>query len=294
MATVQDLEEEEDDFVRGLDEEVPLMTTVAADIRVDREAEIEMMVDDKNGYSRYKDTVGSVEMPDMIVDDWMYLGAMHHACAANVVEELGITHILNCSLAIPCYHIENESIEYARIPLDDVESSNIGSYFQAAADFIDQCNPKYTTSSTQNRILIHCAAGISRSSTTVISYLIQRSIDWNPVEKDCLNMIRNRSEIDKQVSGELDKLTLAVAYFHVKSCRSLIAPNDGFVEQLEKLEKQHHGGKSSRAYIPHSQYFAAFVDNKDDEELFQKIADRKERGAVIEPEPEPRRRCIIL
>merc|ERR1712154_201111 len=103
-------------------------------------------------------------MPNMIVDDWMYLGNMDHAAGANVIKELGITHIVNCSLNIPCYHIRNKSIEYARIPLDDVGSSNLISYFQAAADFIDQCNPRYTTSSPKNRILIHCAAGISRST----------------------------------------------------------------------------------------------------------------------------------
>ena len=222
------------------------------------------------------------------------------------------------------YHIRNKSIEYARIPLDDVGSSNLISYFQAAADFIDQCNPRYITSSPQNRILIHCAAGISRSSSTVISYLIHRAINWNPMEIDCIDIIRKRLQYDKEADaiGGLDKLSFAVAYFHVKSCRSIIGPNEGFVEQLERFEKMQHNGKSTRSDLPD---MFSWKIAYEDQEMYKQIIARRGKetkhskglrtapvGAVedgvdcenvgflngaavgdVAP-PEPRRKCIIL
>ena len=90
----------EDEFVRGLDEDFPIPTTFVKDIKVNREKEIELLKERERGGSAFRN---ADSMPNMIVDDWMYLGNMDHAAGANVIKELGITHIVNCSLNIPWY-----------------------------------------------------------------------------------------------------------------------------------------------------------------------------------------------
>jgi protein tyrosine/serine phosphatase len=56
-------------------------------------------------------------------------------------------------------------------------------------------------------VYVHCAAGVSRSATVVIAYLMFR-------EKMCLRM----------------------AFDYVKKCRPVVEPNDGFMKQLIELE----------------------------------------------------------
>jgi dual specificity phosphatase 3 len=63
-------------------------------------------------------------------------------------------------------------------------------------------------------VLVHCAAGVSRSPTLVLAFLI--------VE---------------------EKMTLRAAYDLVSS-RRLIQPNEGFMEQLIRLEIRERGEAS--------------------------------------------------
>ena len=190
------------------------------------------------------------------------------------------------------YHIKNRSIQYARISLDDIASSNLYSYFNAAAEFIDQCNPMYTTSNPQNRILIHCAAGVSRSSSTVISYLIHRSIRWSNVSVDCLNMIRKRLNYGKGTAAGQSALRLNVAYYFVKSCRSVIRPNDGFLSQLEMWEQLNHKeGKGTRGRIPN----VLLGPNETDSKLFEAINVQRENADKVDIlQNDPRAKCTIL
>ena len=60
-----------------------------------------------------------------------------------------------------------------------------------------------------NKIFVHCQAGISRSATNVIAYLMAR-----------------------------EDMSLKEAFLHTKACRHQIGPNLGFMEQLMKYEKQ--------------------------------------------------------
>ena len=105
---------------------------------------------------------GNQSMPSLIVTDWMYLGNRTHSGNIHIAKGLGITHILNVTKDEPCFHIFNDkiNIKYARISLIDIsnlKSSPIYDYFEAAAEFIDECNPNYNEL-TNNKILIHCAA----------------------------------------------------------------------------------------------------------------------------------------
>jgi atypical dual specificity phosphatase len=59
----------------------------------------------------------------------------------------------------------------------------------------------------QGRVLVHCIAGVSRSVSLIIMYMISNY-----------------------------KICLLTAYNHIKSLRGFIHPNDGFKAQLAKFE----------------------------------------------------------
>jgi len=82
--------------------------------------------------------------------------------------------------------------------------------FDKAFQFIDNA------SNEKSRILIHCAAGVSRSSTLLIAYLMK-----------------------------VNKWTFREAYEHVKKRRPIVSPNAGFLRQLLEFEKQLFNGRAS-------------------------------------------------
>lgn len=57
--------------------------------------------------------------------------------------------------------------DYLYIPADDYEQFDLSQYFQKAYDFIEK-NRKKTN------VLVHCMAGISRSATLVVAYLMKK------------------------------------------------------------------------------------------------------------------------
>jgi protein-tyrosine phosphatase len=117
------------------------------------------------------------------------------------LKELKITHILSVTLFPP--KNQHDDIIYKHINIDDLSHIKIIDYFPECYDFIESARKK------KSAALVHCDAGISRSSTVVISYLIKRK-----------------------------KMSLKEAYLYVKKRRALISPNFGFIVQLTEWERQ--------------------------------------------------------
>ena len=57
---------------------------------------------------------------------------------------------------------------YLVLPIDDSPEENLKKYFKQAIDYIDTA----LTQNPTNRVLVHCAAGISRSGGIVCAYLM--------------------------------------------------------------------------------------------------------------------------
>ena len=95
----------------------------------------------------------------------------------------------------------SDYITYKFIPCLDVPETNLLPIIKESNNFIEDCF------SNKGKILIHCNAGVSRSSSIVIAYLMKR-----------------------------EHLNYKTAYNYVKLKRNCIAPNNGFIEQLKKLE----------------------------------------------------------
>lgn len=83
------------------------------------------------------------------------------------------------------------------IKLNDTTCSDISTYFREAIEFMEG----------DGITLVHCRAGISRSSTLIMAYLIEKN-SWS----------------------------LNEAFTFTKSKRGCVAPNFGFLGQLQKFE----------------------------------------------------------
>ena len=108
----------------------------------------------------------------MNIVDHLYLGSAAHAAQCELLERLGITALLNVSPNCPNYW--PEKFEYETIPVEDNSTADIKIHFRRAIDFINDVK------SRGGKVLVHCKAGVSRSATLCLAYLIS-------CRKMCLN-----------------------------------------------------------------------------------------------------------
>ncbi len=129
------------------------------------------------------------------ITDKLYLGNYDSAMFKTNLKKLGITHILICGKDLE--ELYPKDFTYLTLRLDDSFSEDILSHFSRSIEFID----------TSNIVLVHCLAGVSRSATIVIAYLMSKY-----------------------------KVKAKTAIEFVKNKRNLINPNINFRLQLEKYE----------------------------------------------------------
>lgn len=111
---------------------------------------------------------------------FLYIGNQTHATNEGLLRRLKITNIINCTT-----HVENkfeDFIEYTNVPVLDNDHS-IDTYFNISYRQIEEVRR------TSGRILVHCEAGISRSTTIVISYIIRR---YNMSFKNAFKYVANK------------------------------------------------------------------------------------------------------
>uniref|UniRef100_A0A670HT70 Dual specificity protein phosphatase n=1 Tax=Podarcis muralis TaxID=64176 RepID=A0A670HT70_PODMU len=121
--------------------------------------------------------------------------------------KMGISHVLNAAHGkIFCqgsHKFYGTTIEYYGVPAFDLPDFDMTPYFYPAAEFIHKA-----LNTPRGKILVHCAVGISRSSSLVLAYL----------------MIYHRFSLLKAIQA-------------VKE-RRWIFPNRGFLKQLRNLDLQ--------------------------------------------------------
>jgi len=91
---------------------------------------------------------------------------MDDAREAVTLRSLGITHIVNMARTVPCYH--PDEFVYTHIAIDDAPSEDIRARLAEAFRAMDEA------SSAGRGVLVHCVAGVSRSVTAVIAWLVER------------------------------------------------------------------------------------------------------------------------
>jgi len=144
-------------------------------------------------------------LPDYSIDEIiprLYLSGCDAATEIKILEEKNITHIINLTTNVANKY--EPVIKYKKIAINDLPTVNIMDHFQSSYEFIESA----LSESEKNCVLVHCHAGVSRSSSIVISYLMQKKMF--PFYQD--------------------------AYDFVKSKRPMICPNHGFIKQLINLQ----------------------------------------------------------
>ncbi|CAF1116226.1 unnamed protein product, partial [Adineta ricciae] len=143
----------------------------------------------------------NVRLPSTILDKFLYHGDLGHAKNYNLLQEIGIKHILNVS----DIELDNEirdNFNVLWINIGDELGVNIENYFEQTNKFLRLCQNK------NEKVLVHCQMGVSRSSSIILAYLITYHFE-----------------------------TLSDAYDHLVNCRRVAAPNFGFFLQLIRYEK---------------------------------------------------------
>ncbi|XP_072312928.1 dual specificity protein phosphatase 13B-like [Eucyclogobius newberryi] len=138
----------------------------------------------------------------------IYIGDMYAAKDKRSLRARLITHVLNAAdgkfnVNTGAGFYRDMRITYYGVEAFDMPGFDISPFFYPAADFI-----KSALGSPTGKVLVHCAMGLSRSSSLVLGYL----------------MIH-------------EGLTLAQALKAVSEHRN-VCPNRGFLEQLRSLDSR--------------------------------------------------------
>ncbi|XP_064389953.1 dual specificity protein phosphatase 6-like isoform X2 [Halichondria panicea] len=173
--------------------------------------------------------------PPVHVLSFLVLGSEKDAQSKDVMKEFSVRYVLNVTPNCPNYFKE-DSVEYLRISVTDTGSQKLITHFSEAFAYIEKARMSKCT------ILIHCMAGISRSVTVTIAYLMQNF-----------------------------GMSMQEAYQFVKDKRPAISPNLNFMGQLVAFEKQLKENQSSDDYLD----IENFLPTSDQEYLSAEI---KRRG----------------
>ena len=134
---------------------------------------------------------------DEIIEN-LYLGNFSASENIQQLKDLGIKKVLSVIDFNDFPNYKDEKIIHKSVEVSDFDYQNIIQYFGECLNFIKG----------EEKILVHCMAGASRSATIVIAYLM-----W------------------------IQKMKFDDALNFVKSKRPIVDPNDGFREQLKIFEK---------------------------------------------------------
>lgn len=146
---------------------------------------------------------------------FLYLGNELDAQDCSQLQRLNIGYILNVTTHLPLYHYDTGIFSYKRLPATDSNKQNLRQYFEEAFEYIEEAHQ------AGMGLLIHCQAGVSRSATIVIAYLMKHT--W---------------------------MTMTDAYKFVKARRPIISPNLNFMGQLLEFEEDLNTGVTPRILTP--------------------------------------------
>ncbi|VDM34222.1 unnamed protein product [Hydatigera taeniaeformis] len=148
------------------------------------------------------------------INDHLYLSSLEALTPARL-QHYGVTQVISAMVeALPAELLTEDGSRtrsHVQICVEDIESADLSAYFDSVADRIAR------EARRGGRTLVHCVAGVSRSPSLVLAYLVKHS-----------------------------SMTLAEAYHHVHRLRPCVRPNPGFWRQLIAYEIERRGVPSMR------------------------------------------------
>ncbi|XP_019714108.1 uncharacterized protein LOC109508512 [Hippocampus comes] len=145
---------------------------------------------------------------------FLYLGNERDAQDLDLLLHLNIGYVVNVTTHLPLYHLKS-GLHYKRLPATDNSKQNLRQYFEEVFEFIEEAYQ------SGQGVLVHCQAGVSRSATIVIAYLMKHTL-----------------------------MTMTDAYKYVRSRRPVVSPNLNFMGQLLEFERDLNSGLTPRILMP--------------------------------------------
>lgn len=122
------------------------------------------------------------------------------------LNKYGITHVLNTATELKDFQYPSGITNILRVEMKDSASENLLKYIDQCIDYI------HMVRNNGGKVLVHCIAGMSRSVSVCLAYLVK-----------------------------YDNMTLKDAYDHVFNERRFIHPNQGFWKSLISFEEERTG-----------------------------------------------------
>jgi len=144
-----------------------------------------------------------IEEPTVVLDKGVLLGSIEAAVKADSLENLDF--VLNMTPGLPSPY--PDLLTYKRFPIKDVPSQPLRDLFPQTNAFIYDAVHVH-----KKGVLVHCAAGVSRSAAVILAYLMRH-----------------------------EGMTLREAFLFLRQKRPIVAPNDGFWKELGMYEEELHG-----------------------------------------------------
>ncbi|XP_040035459.2 dual specificity protein phosphatase 19 [Gasterosteus aculeatus] len=141
----------------------------------------------------------SLDLQVGVVRPFLLLASQDAAHDADTLQRHKVSHVLNVAYGVA--NLFPDQYVYKALPILDLPDTDITAYLGECSSFVDRAREKGGV------VLVHCNAGVSRSTSIVIGYLMMR-----------------------------EGLTFDEAYGQVKAARPSIRPNPGFHQQLRGYE----------------------------------------------------------
>ncbi|XP_055036468.2 uncharacterized protein [Misgurnus anguillicaudatus] len=146
---------------------------------------------------------------------FLFLGNERDAQDLDLLLRLNIGFVVNVTTHLPLYHLDTGLVRYKRLPATDNSKQNLRQYFEEVFEFIEEARQ------CGRGVLVHCQAGVSRSATIVIAYLMKHTL-----------------------------MTMTDAYKYVRGRRPVVSPNLNFMGQLLEFERDLNSGVTPRILTP--------------------------------------------
>lgn len=159
--------------------------------------------------------------------EYLYLGSEWNASNLEELKDKGVGHILNVTREIDNFY--PGLFDYFNIRVYDDETTEMLKHWDKTYKYIAQAKEQ------GSKVLVHCKMGISRSASVVIAY-VMKAYGWD----------------------------LRQALDFVKTRRSCIKPNSGFLKQLETYQGILHASKQRHNSIWRSKSETNLKDERPD------------------------------
>jgi hypothetical protein len=186
--------------------------------------------------------------PSSVLETGVFVGNLRHAISEAVLKNLGITHIVDAAQGCISTEMRDDfqtklGVRYFVVDVDDVNSAELAPFFSGAHAFIEEAV------ASGGRVLIHCRAGVSRSATLCLYWLMAPPLlAPGQVRAGAIAPEGRR---------------LGDAFVTLRGCRSIVCPNMGFRKQLLAAEQRLFGATSvSTSLLPGSTPYSEAKERK--------------------------------